>query len=140
MSIEFAACSGDGDGRTFLHAFFGVAVLAGLYFEWNELLYLLVAINLIEGIANRVIIRTVAGATHTSVAGGMVCPAVHRERVIDFEATRGWRLVIGLVLLVSILFTDQLWYLSWFIGFAVLGAGLSGVCPLMWLLCYVGFK
>jgi hypothetical protein len=39
-----------------------------------------------------------------------------------------------------VLFYDKLWVLAWFVGFAVTGAGLSGVCPVLMLLRAIGFQ
>jgi hypothetical protein len=33
-----------------------------------------------------------------------------------------------------------LWFLPWFVGFALLGAGLSGICPMVIGLRWLGFR
>ena len=35
---------------------------------------------------------------------------------------------------------DMLWFFPWFMGFAILGAGASGVCPVLLGLKYIGFR
>jgi len=118
---------------------FGLTVLAGLYFEINELLYTLVAISLLDGLINRRLIKSLSSATNISLTEGLASPPGGRG-LIPFEALRAWRIVIAVVLMLSIIYYEQLWFLGWFLGFAVAGAGLSGVCPVLWVLYYVGFQ
>ena len=56
------------------------------------------------------------------------------------EAEQAWRLVVGLLLDVTFYFYDQLWFFPWFMGFAIFGAGLSGVCPVLLAIRWIGFK
>jgi hypothetical protein len=35
---------------------------------------------------------------------------------------------------------EVLWFIPWFMGFAIMGAGASGVCPMILFLKWVGFK
>jgi hypothetical protein len=35
---------------------------------------------------------------------------------------------------------DVLWFFPWFMGFAIMGAGASGICPVLLGLRWAGFK
>ncbi|MGA7802161.1 MAG: hypothetical protein WCC36_15255 [Gammaproteobacteria bacterium] len=60
---------------------------------------------------------------------------------IQFDAERAWRLSVVAMLAVSLFaFPEQLWFFPWFMGFAILGAGLSGVCPVLISLKFAGFR
>lgn len=60
---------------------------------------------------------------------------------ISFEAERAMRLLIVAFLGLSlILLPDPLWWLPWFIGFALIGAGLSGICPMVQALRWIGLR
>jgi hypothetical protein len=63
----------------------------------------------------------------------------------DFEAYRMWRITVALVLVVTFAMIhefgyDMLWFFPWFMGFAIIGAGVSGVCPGLLALRWVGFR
>jgi hypothetical protein len=50
-------------------------------------------------------------------------------------------LTIALILLVSVwIYPQQVWWMAWFAGFALLGAGISGVCPMLTSLRMLGFR
>ncbi|MEA1890749.1 MAG: DUF2892 domain-containing protein [Pseudomonadota bacterium] len=119
----------------------GLALLTGLYFDLPAVIYALIAVVLFEGITNLRIpviiseMRNTAGDENEGTLGLSLHPR------FNFDAERAWRLVLGSVLiLVYVIFFDEVWYLAWFMGFAILGAGLSGVCPLFISLKYLGFR
>lgn len=125
--------------RIFMMAF-GTILLVALYFELDMVMYALVVLLVFEGVTNlRLSQLLVSGpAQKTADAQALTLPrAVVR---FDFEAQRAWRLVMAVMLSLSILFYDQAWFLGWFLGFAVAGAGLSGVCPVLFMLYKLGFK
>ena len=60
---------------------------------------------------------------------------------LPFEAERALRLSLALILWLAVyLYPGQLWWMAWFVAFAVLGAGLSGVCPMLTGLRLLGFR
>lgn len=58
----------------------------------------------------------------------------------NVDSERVWRLTVGLFLLVSFSYVEALWWFPWFMGFAIFGAGLSGVCPVLIAIRWVGFR
>ena len=117
----------------------GVIILTGLYFELPMVMYVLIGVVLFEGVTNlRIPIITQKLSGHAAVEK----PDGFQFKVrFNFDAERAWRLILGGVLLVVyVLFYDKLWFIAWFMGFAILGAGLSGVCPLFISLKWAGFR
>ena len=121
--------------------FVGLILLTGLYFDLPVLIYTLIAVVLFEGITNLripVIVSKIRSTPGNMDEGTLGLP--FRQR-FNFDAERAWRLLLGSVLiLVYVIFFDKVWYLAWFMGFAILGAGLSGVCPLFISLKWLGFR
>jgi len=119
----------------------GLILLIGLYFDLPVLIYVLIAAVLFEGITNLripVLVSKIRSTT-TDVAEGTLGLSFHQR--FNFGAERAWQLLLGSVLiLVYVIFFDTVWYLAWFMGFAILGAGLSGVCPLFISLKWIGFR
>lgn len=114
----------------------GVALLAALYFELPWLVYGLVGLMVFEGLTN---LRAANLFMPAPAAATAVLP--DRAPRFNFAAQRAWHLVMALVLTVSyVLFYRELWFFTWFVGFAVTGAGLSGVCPVLIFLRMAGFK
>jgi len=57
------------------------------------------------------------------------------------EAERALRFVVSLLLVASLFaFPDLLWWVPWFIGFALVAAGLSGICPMVSALRAIGLR
>ena len=114
----------------------GVALLAALYFELPGLVYGLIGLMVFEGLTN----LRAANLFMPAAAAAVPAPTGQSAR-FNFAAQRAWHLVMALVLSVSyVLFYDELWFFTWFVGFAVTGAGLSGVCPVLIFLRMAGFK
>lgn len=124
----------------------GTLLLVFLYFDLRYLIFALIAVTALEGITNLRVPRLVAilrsrmGRYSEPVTYVAVAP---RAKALRFgcESERAWRLVVGAVLFVSyVLYNQQLWFLPWFMGFAIFGAGVSGVCPGLYTLRLMGFK
>lgn len=120
----------------------GVILLTGLYFDLPELIYALITVVMLEGITNFRIpnmlskVRVDNSRDVSEDAFGLA----YKQR-FNFEAERAWRLLLGsMLILVYVIFFDQVWYLAWFMGFAIFGAGLSGVCPMYISLKWLGFR
>jgi hypothetical protein len=122
--------------------FVGLILLIGLYFDLSGLIYALIIVVLLEGITNLripVLISEMRFNNSGDATEGTL-GITFKER-FGFDAERAWRLLLGSVLtVVYVFFYDEVWYLAWFMGFAILGAGLSGVCPLFISLKWAGFR
>ncbi len=117
----------------------GVLLLVGLYFEIPELIYAMIGVGLFEAITNLRIPIIVEKITGHKVVNGS--DGFNFKQRFNFEAERVWRLILAAVLIiVYVLYYDQLWFIAWFMGFAILGAGLSGVCPMFISIKWAGFR
>ena len=122
--------------------FVGLVLLVGLYFDLPWLIYALIIVVMFEGITNMripiLVSRLRKGPAADLNEGTLYLPFKQR---FSFEAERAWRLVLGIVLIfVYVLYYDVVWAFAWFMGFAIVGAGLSGVCPLFMTLKWLGFR
>jgi hypothetical protein len=128
----------------FFRLIVGSLLLAFLYFDLDAGIPALIAVLTLEGITNY---RIPVLVTRLRVAGqddfddsSELAPEAHRAR-IPFDAERAWRLSVAIMLIVTVyVFSDALWFFPWFMGFAIFGAGLSGVCPVLISLKLLGFR
>lgn len=121
---------------------YGGALLVALYFDQTVIIYLLIGLAIIEAITNlrvpRVVSRLRYGNDGNPMEGTLGIDFTVRT---SFEAERGWRLTVAAMLALSVfVFPDALWFFPWFMGFAVFGAGVSGVCPMFLFLKWLGLK
>ena len=121
---------------------FGTLLLIALYFDLQPLIYALVGMAILEGVTNLripLIVSGLRGVDSTNPAEGSLGIAFKTRS--NFEAERGWRLLVAAMLAVSVFaFPETLWFFPWFMGFAILGAGISGVCPMFLALKWAGLK
>jgi hypothetical protein len=121
---------------------YGSALLVSLYFDLRTAIYALVVLSVFEAITNFRIPRVVSSLRKGYVpdpAEGTLGIAFATRT--SFEAERGWRLSVSALLLLSVLvYPDKLWFVPWFMAFAILGAGLSGVCPMFLAMKWIGLK
>ena len=128
----------------FFRLIVGTLLLGSLYFEIQFGIPVLIGLLTVEGLTNYRIPQLVtrlrmAGAPNFDDSSELM-PEAHLAR-IPFDAERAWRLVVAVMLVVTVyLFNEQLWFFPWFMGFAIFGAGLSGVCPVLISLKLMGFR
>jgi len=120
----------------------GVTLLLALYFDANLVVYALVGLTAFEAATNLRIPLVVSRLRYHSDGipdEGSLGIQFHSRT--SFEAERGWRLSVALILAISIFaYPDALWFLPWFMGFTILGSGVSGVCPMLLALKWAGLK
>lgn len=117
----------------------GLILLMLLYFDQAILLYGFIAFLLFEGITNWRIPMLISNLRGRPIKSNPV--STNTLTRINFEAERALRLVVFVFLVLSfVLLNKQLWFFPWFIGFALLGAGLSGMCPMVMTLRWIGFR
>lgn len=128
----------------FFRLIVGSLLLAFLYFELQSAIPVMIAILLFEGVSNyRVPMLVTRLRQAGDIAFGDSCELMPESQTarFGFEAERAWRLAVALMLAVSVYaFNEQLWFFPWFMGFAIFGAGLSGVCPVLISLKLLGFR
>ena len=126
--------------RTF-RIILGAILLAALYFDWRLVIYGYILVLTFEGITNWRIPTLVSRLQGEPTAGSACALSPGDKARINFEAERALRLVVAAFLVVSyIFFNKELWFFPWFIGFALFGAGLSGLCPMVMGFRWVGFR
>jgi hypothetical protein len=121
----------------------GLGLLILLYFDQFLTIGFLIVFMVFEGLTNwrlPLLANRLAGYRPTAAACAGVLGIPSRLH-IPFEAERMWRLAVSAVLYVSLfVYPEQVWWLSWFVAFTVLGAGISGVCPMLIALHMAGFR
>ena len=109
----------------------GALLLVSLYLEINYLMYFLIGMLFFEGATNLRVPLLLRRLQGESAAVGDPAPTQRKTR-FNLEAERAWRLIVGLMLFITyLLFYDTTWFFPWFMGFAIFGAGASGVCPVL---------
>ena len=125
--------------RTF-RMILGGLLLLFLYFEWHVAVYVYIGVLLFEGVTNQRI-PTLLSRFRPEQASQAVAIAGNEPYRFGFEAERALRLIIAALLFISfVLFHDTLWFLPWFIGFALTMAGITGICPMAIFMRKVGFR
>lgn len=122
----------------------GGLLLAGLYFDLAALVWGVIGILAFQGITNWRIPVLVSRLRYGPGVSVNRCCASNQDRAtshIDFEAERLLCLLVALILIPTFgPWNTQLWIVPWFIGFALFGAGLSGICPMVLGLKRLGFR
>jgi len=120
---------------------FGLSLLLSLYFELQTVLYALIGLALFEAVTNLRTPSVLCRLRHHECDAQEGSLGIAFRIRTDFEAERVWRLVVATFLSISLfVFPKSLWFLPWFMGFAITGAGISGVCPVFLALRWVGFR
>lgn len=120
----------------------GLVLLVLLYLDQFQLVGLVVAFLLFEGVTNWRMCESICRRFGVNDNDACCTPvdSGHRAR-IPFDAERAFRLLISLVLVLAVfVYPKVLWWVPWFVAFAVLGAGISGVCPMLTSLRLAGFR
>ncbi|MBI5040092.1 MAG: hypothetical protein HZB57_02475 [Gammaproteobacteria bacterium] len=103
--------------------------------------YVLMGVLLFEAITNWRVPILLARFSRTATAVAEPAATAPGECLIPFEAERAFRLIIAASIgLPMYLAPELLWWLPWFVAFALIGAGLSGMCPMVLALRWVGMR
>ena len=116
----------------------GIAILVILYFDMTRAMTFLVGILLFEGITNWRIPLLVNRLLHRPGAG--VREMGPSAITWPLHAEQAWRLMVGFALLFTAVLFKAEWFIPWFMGFAIFGAGVSGVCPMLISLGWAGCR
>ena len=128
--------------RIFLFAV-GAFILSALYIEVDILIYALCLWLMFEAITDIRLTTLSQKLMHKTVPPGLT--VFKTTQRFDFDAFRAWRLMVAVVLggafvLVNEYQFEILWFFPWFMGFAIMGAGVSGVCPMVLFIRWLGFQ
>jgi hypothetical protein len=119
-------------------------LLLGLYFDLDYFVYALTGMLFLESITNYFVPDIFCLLVNTIVLEGAKLEytkdACNPDYKINMESERVWRFTVGILIVISFYFHQQLWFLPWFMGLAILGAGISGMCPMILALRFIGFK
>ena len=118
----------------------GAWLVAGLLLNSQYVIYALTGLMLFEGLTNiRVpgLITRMRSPDHQPSSANGLNPNAR----VSFEAERGLRLIVIILILIPMNSDIEfLWMLPWFVGFALIGAGLSGICPMVLALRWLGLR
>lgn len=124
----------------FFRFILGTTLILFLYMGWDRAVYGYIGVLLLEGITNWRIPLLVSRLRYGS-SSVQASETEARARTLGFEAERALRLVVaGLLIISYVLFHEALWFFPWFVGFALVMAGISGICPMAMILRKTGFK
>lgn len=117
----------------------GLWLIAGLFLASVEVIYALSALLLFEGLTNQRLPAIISRVRYGKDWASTV-PPLQNSR-FTFEAERALRFIVVIFVVVPHQpGFEILWWLPWFVGFALIGAGLSGICPMVLSLRYIGLR
>jgi hypothetical protein len=118
----------------------GATLIALLFFEQQQAIYIYIGILLFEGTTNLRIPMLVSRLRYGSDYSTTQVPSDGPAR-IPFDAERVLRLIVAALLVVSyVMFREQVWFFPWFIGFMLFMAGMTNICPMVMGLRWAGFR
>lgn len=121
----------------------GVYILASLYLGVDMMIYALSLWMLFEAITDIRLTTLSQRLMHRTVPAGLI--VFEAKQRFDFDASRAWRITVAVLLGGSLLLLkeysiDFVWFFPWFMGFAIMGAGASSVCPVLLFIRWIGFR
>ena len=120
----------------------GAWLVLGLLLNSVPVIYALLALLLFEGLTNLRIPRVLVKVRSGAASGTLEETAdLNPNARVSFEAERALRLIVATLIIIPMSgVADFLWLLPWFVGFALIGAGLSGICPMVLALRWLGLR
>ena len=121
----------------------GAYILFALYLGNDLMIYGLIVFMLVEGITG----FTLTGITQ-KIRKVKLDPGLLRYEStpkFNFDAFRALRIFFAMAMTGAYLGVHEydvevIWFLPWFFGFALLGAGVSSVCPVFLGIKWLGFR
>ena len=119
----------------------GILIIAFLFFEFKYAMWILVILMCFEALTN---LRVPIVASKLLYPNDIirVTEGENQSCSVNYEAERMLRwITMSLILLgISTLTEDQLWYLPWLVGLMLLLSGITGICPMVMALRKLGLK
>ena len=121
----------------------GTYLLVALYLDVDVMIYALSVFMAFEGLTNLRLTTALQKMRKITLDTGLV--AFQTKNRFNIDGLRAWRVLVAIVLTSSYLLLHQynvefLWFFPWFMGFAIMGAGASSMCPMLMGLRWIGFK
>lgn len=118
----------------------GVSLLLFLLMQWQMAIYGYIVLLMFEGVTNWRIPILVSKLRYGDKFQEYVEDSSSDAKV-QFDAERVLRFVVGIFVVISfILLPDLLWFFPWFVGFMLMMAGITNICPMVMFLRWVGFR
>ena len=116
----------------------GGTLILMLYNQKEVLILGYIGLLFFEGLTNwriPIIVSRIRYGTAANVNG---CPPLTQ---INFDAERALRIVVALLLMLTyVVFNEETWFFPWFVGYMLLAAGFTNICPMYMVLRWMGFK
>ena len=121
----------------------GALILLALYLDNTILFYGLALTLLLEGVSGIRLTRIIQALRQVSLHHNLTGARTKRRFAIC--GLSAWRVLTASMLVLSHILVpaydhEMTWFIPWFMGFAIMGAGVSGFCPVLIGLQRVGFK
>ena len=121
----------------------GVYILISLYLGIDLMIYILSLWLLFEAITDIRLTTLSQKIMKQTVPAGLIVFNTHQR--FNFDAIRAWRVTVAVMLGGSLFLLkeyniDFVWFFPWFMGFAIMGAGASSVCPVLLFIRWIGFR
>ena len=117
----------------------GFSLLAFLFLEWHNAVWAIIALLVFEGITNFRIPSIVTKLRYATDGPAQDFES-NENCTLNFEAERMLRFSVAATLSLGIVYNEALWFLPFFVGFNVLLAGITGLCPLIMVYRKIGFR
>jgi hypothetical protein len=121
----------------------GVYILIALYLGVDVMIYILSLWLLFEAITDIRLTTLSQKLMKKTVPAGLI--VFQAKQRFNFDALRAWRITVAILLGGSLIMLKEqnvefVWFFPWFMGFAIMGAGASSVCPVLLFIRWLGFK
>ena len=121
----------------------GLYILVAMYMSVDMMIYVLVVFMFLEGATGFTLTRITQGLRKVQLQTDLLIYDVKSR--FNFEAFRALRISFSVLMTAAYLAVyeyniEVLWFVPWFMGFALLGAGVSSVCPVLLAMRWFGFK
>ena len=128
--------------RTYLFVV-GAYILTALYLGNDPMIYGLVVFMLLEGITGFTLTGITQKIRKVKLDPGLL--KYESTPKFNFDAFRALRIFFAMAMTAAYLGVheydvEMIWFLPWFFGFALLGAGVSSVCPVLLGMKWLGFR
>lgn len=128
--------------RTYLFLV-GAYILTALYLGNDPMIYGLVVFMLFEGITGFTLTGITQKIRKVNLDAGLL--KYEMTPKFNFDAFRALRIFFAMAMTAAYLGVNEydvemIWFLPWFFGFALLGAGVSSVCPVLLAMRWLGFR